>query len=101
VCPGPYRLKIEKETTMEATERYVTRKTGRELARQETGVDIGPSTINKDCMLGRGPKAAARYGKRELYLPEEFLRYARSKIKKLEPGAEKQKVPAKQEAARA
>jgi len=64
---------------------YVTRRDGVKLVRETTGIPLSMSTVDKDCHLGRGPKPVAKYGPKHLYEPEEFLRYALSRIVKLAP----------------
>ena len=70
-----------------ADEKYVTRVGLVELVNKELGIPLSLSVLNKDACQGRGPKVAARYGNKDLYLPEEGLRYARSRIKRTTEGA--------------
>jgi hypothetical protein len=63
--------------------RYVTRRDGVKLVREQLGVPLTKSTVDKDSHLGRGPKPVAKYGPKHLYTPEEFLRYARERVVKL------------------
>jgi hypothetical protein len=65
-------------------ERYVTRREGVELVKQQLGIPLTKSVVDKDAHLGRGPKPAALYGHVHLYTPEEFLRYARNRITPVE-----------------
>jgi hypothetical protein len=63
------------------SERYVTRREGVKLVNDELGIPLSLSVVEKDACLGRGPVPAATYGSRHLYVPDEFLRYARTKIR--------------------
>ena len=51
-----------------------------ELIRQKLGAPCPVSRIMQDRHHGRGPKPAAKYGRRLLYTPEEALTYGRSLI---------------------
>jgi hypothetical protein len=59
----------------------VTRKTGIELVREELGIPLTKSNVDKAAMNGTGPKPAARFGNCDLYRPREFLDWARSLVK--------------------
>jgi len=49
--------------------------------REVTGAPITPSTLDKACMRGTGPKPVARFGKRSyLYTEDDALAWARSLI---------------------
>ena len=63
----------------ETTKRFVTRRQGVELANAE-GIPLTKSRVDKDCMKGVGPKPSARFGPRELFTPDTFLKYARALI---------------------
>ena len=67
------------------TEKYVTRLGIVDLVNKELGVPITLSTVNKDTHYGRGPIPVARYGNKDLYTPEEALRYGRSRVVKRTP----------------
>jgi hypothetical protein len=69
------------------TEKYVTRRAGVKLVNEVLSIPLSLSTLNKDSYLGRSPKPAAKYGPKDLYSPEEFLRYARERLVKLSPEA--------------
>jgi hypothetical protein len=64
------------------TERYVTRREGVKLVNTTLGIPLSLPTVEKDACLGVGPVPAATYGNKHLYTPEEFLRYAQSRIVK-------------------
>jgi hypothetical protein len=51
-----------------------------ECARQEVGIPITKSTIEKAAMNGIGPQPAARYGKTLLYEKKSALDWVRSLI---------------------
>ena len=55
-----------------------------ELIQQKLGAPCPPSRITQDRHLGRGPKPAAKYGRRLLYTPEEALTYGRTLIQPLD-----------------
>ena len=63
----------------ETTKRFVTRRQGVELANAE-GIPLTKSRVDKDCMKGVGPKPAARFGPRDLFTTDTFLKYARALI---------------------
>lgn len=67
---------------MSAQPRYVTRREGVRLVREELGIPLSLSVVNKDACRGTGPVVAATYGPKHLYTPEEFLRYAQGRIVK-------------------
>jgi len=68
------------ETTQ--TERYVTRREGVALVREQLNIPLTMGRVNKDSADGIGPVAVGKYGPRDMYTPEEFLRYARDRIAK-------------------
>jgi len=59
-----------------------------ELIQQKLGAPCPPSRITQDRHLGRGPKPAAKYGRRLLYTPEEALNYGRTLIEQLDATAD-------------
>ena len=63
------------------SEKYVTRREGVRLVNETRGIPLTVSTVDKDSCLNRGPVPAAKYGRVDLYTPEEFLRYAETKVK--------------------
>ena len=67
------------------SEKFVTRPEGVALVRSALGIPLSLSTMNKDIMLGRGPKRDARYGNKDLYYPETILQYAMSRLVKRTP----------------
>ena len=67
------------------SEPLLTRKQVVETVREETGIPLRPSRLDKDAMLGRAPKPAAIYGKTHLYTRAAALEYARSLIRPLAP----------------
>ena len=58
----------------------LTRRQAVELIREELGVPLGLSKIEKDAMDGRGPKPRAKYGRHFLYDRADVLAYGRSLI---------------------
>ena len=63
--------------------KYITRREGARLAQDKLGIPLSKSVIDKDAATGRGPKPSALYGRRHLYTVEEFCRYARERIVKV------------------
>ena len=55
-----------------------------ELIQQKLGAPCPPSRITQDRYRGRGPKPAAKYGRRLLYTSEEALNYGRTLIEQLD-----------------
>ena len=45
--------------------------------------DLAPSTLQKYCKPsdGRGPKPVGKWGKRNIYLPRDWLQWAEARIK--------------------
>ena len=58
-----------------------------ELIQQKLGAPCPPSRITQDRHRGRGPKPAAKYGRRLLYTSEEALNYGRTLIEQLDATA--------------
>ena len=59
---------------------YVTREEGCRLAAEKLGVPLTLPAIELAVSRGYGPKAAAKYGRRLLYKPDEFLNWVESRI---------------------
>ena len=55
-----------------------------ELIREKLGVPCPTSRIIQDRHQGRGPKPAAKYGRRLLFTPKETLDYGRTLIQRLD-----------------
>jgi hypothetical protein len=62
--------------------KYVTRRSGVKLVNERHGIPLKKSRVDKASSLGRGPKAIAHYGPTELYLEEEFVRWALESVSK-------------------
>ena len=58
-----------------------------ELIQEKLGAPCPPSRITQDRHRGRGPKPAAKYGRRLLYTSEEALDYGRTLIQQLDATA--------------
>ena len=61
-------------------EKFVTRLEGIALVKEQLGIPLSLSTVNKDVHFGRGPIADAKYGNKDLYKPTTFLNYALNRI---------------------
>ena len=59
-----------------------------ELIQQKLGAPCPPSRITQDRHRGRGPKPAAKYGRRLLYTSEEALNCGRTLIEQLDATAD-------------
>ena len=59
--------------------KFITRREGVDLARAH-GIPMSVGRVNKDVMLGKGPKHAGKYGPTHLYEPSEFMRYAVERV---------------------
>ena len=66
------------------TEPLLTTDKVAELIQQKLGAPCPPSRITQDRHRGRGPKPAAKYGRRLLYTSEEALNYGRTLIEQLD-----------------
>jgi hypothetical protein len=66
--------------------KFITRREGVRLA-NEQGIPISIGRVNKDCMDGIGPQPAGKYGPVHLYAPEEFMRYAETRVRQHAPDA--------------
>jgi hypothetical protein len=66
--------------------KFITRREGVRLA-NEQGIPISIGRVNKDCMEGIGPQPAGKYGPVHLYAPEEFMRYAETRVRQHAPDA--------------
>jgi hypothetical protein len=51
------------------------------LVREKTGIPIVESRIDKDAMVGRGPKVTALYGKVQLIRSRDVFDYALAKAR--------------------
>ena len=58
----------------------VTRKSGVRYCREEHGIPITESTVEKRAMRKEGPPVAGYLGRRELYYRDHFLSWAQSLI---------------------
>ncbi len=63
---------------------FVTREEGCKLVADRLGIPLKLSAVEKAAHAGKGPKPAARYGKRILYRPDEFLEWAKSRVDVIE-----------------
>jgi hypothetical protein len=58
----------------------VTRRTGIAYCRDEEGIPLTKSVLDKKCMTHEGPPVAGFWGKRELYRRSEFVAWAKTLI---------------------
>jgi hypothetical protein len=65
-------------------ERLFTTDEVAELIQEKLGAPCPPSRITQDRHRGRGPKPAAKYGRRLLYTSKEALNYGRTLIQPLD-----------------
>jgi hypothetical protein len=68
----------------EMADKLYSRVDGSAYIKHETGFDISPSTMDRDCTLGQGPTPTAKIGMKYLYRGEELIRYAYSRLKPIE-----------------
>ena len=54
----------------------LTRNDGVQFIRDELGIPLSPSLLNKKCMCGEGPDVAGYWGKRELYTRQNLREWA-------------------------
>ncbi len=65
---------------MDDQEPLLTRKQLAKAIRDELGIPIGDSALDKAAMRGTGPEPAAKYGRTFLYRREAGLKWARTLI---------------------
>ena len=54
----------------------LTRKDGVQFIRDELGIPLSPSLLDKKCMRGEGPDIAGYWGKREMYTRQKLKEWA-------------------------
>lgn len=65
-------------------DKFCTREEGCKLVHDQLGIPLKLSAVEKAGHRGDGPKVAAKYGKRLLYRPDDFLAWAQSRLELLE-----------------
>jgi hypothetical protein len=74
------RQNVAKEFRMsdEPHERYLTRREVVEVIRNELGVPVSESRLDKDAMLGLTPRPVAFFGRQRLYRRRDAISYGKS-----------------------
>lgn len=66
---------------MNTQDKFLTREQAAAFLREEIGIPIEFSTLEKLCALRQGPPVAARWGRRVLYLPADLEAWARKRVR--------------------